>query len=172
MTAFSALPSWSSAQSSSTLIFAAWALPRPASLLRPSLSVVFLFLRLFWPTAPLIPTSSSVPSICIILVVFVKWFSFYASLRYLDRKHYLCEALHPGILVPNVLFPPFVLASLHFPTLSSHFNEFIKAPVSSSTLSSYPLGFRPPAFPLTSVVCLFPVVSRSCITRPVNDPPV
>ena len=111
MTAFSALPSWSSAQSSSTLIFAAWALPRPASLLRPSLSVVFLFLWLFWPTAPLIPTSSSVPSICIILVVFVKWFSFYASLRYLDRKHYLCEALHPGILVPNVLFPPFVLAS-------------------------------------------------------------
>lgn len=74
--------------------------------------------------------------------------------------------------MPNVLFPPFVLASLHFPTLSSHFNEFIKAPVSSSTLSSYPLGFRPPAFPLTSVVCLFPVVSRSCITRPVNDPPV
>lgn len=74
--------------------------------------------------------------------------------------------------MPNVLFPPFVLASLHFPTLSSHFNEFIKAPVSSSTLSSYPLGFRPPAFPLTSVVCLFPVVSRSCIIRPVNDPPV
>ena len=105
MTAFSALPSWSSAQSSSTLIFAAWALPRPASLLRPSLSVVFLFLRLFWPTAPLIPTSSSVPSICIILVVFVKWFSFYASLRYLDRKHYLCEALHPGILVPNAQCP-------------------------------------------------------------------
>ena len=105
MTAFSALPSWSSAQSSSTLIFAAWALPRPASLLRPSLSVVFLFLWLFWPTAPLIPTSSSVPSICIILVVFVKWFSFYASLRYLDRKHYLCEALHPGILVPNAQCP-------------------------------------------------------------------
>ena len=105
MTAFSALPSWSSAQSSSTLIFAAWALPRPAGLLRPSLSVVFLFLWLFWPTAPLIPTSSSVPSICIILVVFVKWFSFYASLRYLDRKHYLCEALHPGILVPNAQCP-------------------------------------------------------------------
>ena len=105
MTAFSALPSWSSAQSSSTLIFAAWALPRPASLLRPSLSVVFLFLWLFWPTAPLIPTSSSVPSICIILVVFVKWFSFYASLRYLDRKHYLCETLHPGILVPNAQCP-------------------------------------------------------------------
>ena len=105
MTAFSALPSWSSAQSSSTLIFAAWALPRPASLLRPSLSVVFLFLRLFWPTAPLIPTSSSVPSICIILVVFVKGFSFYASLRYLDRKYYLCEALHPGILVPNAQCP-------------------------------------------------------------------
>ena len=105
MTAFSALPSWSSAQSSSTLIFAAWALPRPASLLRPSLSVVFLFLWLFWPTAPLIPTSSSVPSICIILVVFVKWFSFYASLRYLDRKHYLCDALHPGILVPNAQCP-------------------------------------------------------------------
>ena len=105
MTAFSALPSWSSAQSSSTLIFAAWALPRPAGLLRPSLSVVFLFLWFFWPTAPLIPTSSSVPSICIILVVFVKWFSFYASLRYLDRKHYLCEALHPGILVPNAQCP-------------------------------------------------------------------
>ena len=175
MTGFSALHSWSSAQSSSTLIFAAWALPRPASLLRPSLSVVFLFLRLFWPTAPLIPTSSSVPSICIILVVFVKWFSFYASLRYLDRKHYLCEALHPGILVPNAQCPlspfrPGLSTSPH--SLSSHFNEFIKAPVSSSTLSSYPLGFRPPAFPLTSVVCLFPVVSRSCITRPVNDPPV
>ena len=105
MTAFSALPSWSSAQSSSTLIFAPWALPRPASLLRPSLSVVFLFLWFFWPTAPLIPTSSSVPSICIILVVFVKWFSFYASLRYLYRKHYLCEALHPGILVPNAQCP-------------------------------------------------------------------
>ena len=105
MTGFSALPSSSSAQSSSTLIFAAWALPRPASLLRPSLSVVFLFLRLFWPTAPLIPTSSSVPSICIILVVFVKGFSFYASLRYLVRKHYLCEALHPGILVPNAQCP-------------------------------------------------------------------
>ncbi len=105
MTAFSALPSWSSAQSFSTLIFAPWAFPRPASLLRPSLSVVFLFLWFFWPTAPLIPTSSSVPSICIILVVFVKWFSFYASLRYLDRKHYLCEALHPGILVPNAQCP-------------------------------------------------------------------
>lgn len=106
MTAFSALPSWSSAQSSSTLIFAAWALPRPASLLRPSLSVVFSSsYGSSGPPPPLIPTSSSVPSICIILVVFVKWFSFYASLRYLDRKHYLCEALHPGILVPNAQCP-------------------------------------------------------------------
>ena len=50
MTAFSAFPSWSSAPSSSTLIFAAWALPRPASLLRPSLSVVFLFHGLIWST--------------------------------------------------------------------------------------------------------------------------
>ena len=76
--------------------------------------------------------------------------------------------------MPDAQCPLSPLSSwpLHFPTLSSHFNEFIKAPVSSSTLSSYPLGFRPPAFPLTSVVCLFPVVSRSCITRPVNDPPV
>ena len=78
---------------------------------------------------------------------------------------------HPGAQCPMSSFP---LSSwpLHFPTLSSHFNEIIKAPVSSSTVSSYPLGFRPPAFPLTSVVRLFPVVSRSCIIRPVNDPPV
>ena len=145
MTGFSALHSWSSAQSSSTLIFAAWALPRPASLLRPSLSVVFLFLRLFWPTAPLIPTSSSVPSICIILVVFVKWFSFYASLRYLDRKHYLCEALHPGILVPKALFRPGLSTSPHSGPISM---ESFKARAFLLLLSVLLLSLLP-------IACLF-----------------
>ena len=69
--------------------------------------------------------------------------------------------------------PFFVLASpLPHTLVPFQWNRSRLVPSSSSSLSSYSLCFLLPAFSLTSVVRLFPVVSRSCIIRPVNDPPV
>ena len=69
--------------------------------------------------------------------------------------------------------PFFVLASpLPHTLVPFQWNRSRLVPSSSSSLSSYSLCFLLPAFSLTSFVCRFAGVSRSCIIRPDNDPPV